>query len=109
MIGNQAARASNVLLHAVAHYVLALDAFYSQSLLCGPDLFLFQSQFVILFFYCIRSVVTECGFAKWMCLFMIGYAVTLLTLFLNFYICTYLSKDKVKQNRTVQNGIKKEN
>ena len=72
-------------------------------------LFILQSQFVILFFYCIRSVVTDCGFAKWMCLLMIGYAITLLTLFLNFYIRTYLLKDNAKRNGTLHNGTKKTN
>jgi len=65
---------------------------------------------MLLFFYCTHNVLTDCKFAKWLYTFMIGYAVTLLILFLNFYIKTYLLKNNSKQNKTsIQNGSKKTN
>uniref|UniRef100_H2ZDU1 Elongation of very long chain fatty acids protein n=1 Tax=Ciona savignyi TaxID=51511 RepID=H2ZDU1_CIOSA len=50
------------------------------------------SQFVVLFFYCIGSILTDCNYAKWLCNLMIGYAISLLILFGNFYVLAYLNK-----------------
>nr|CAB3242177.1 elongation of very long chain fatty acids protein 4-like [Phallusia mammillata] len=68
------------------------------------------SQFVILFFFCIQSLVTGCPYAPWMCKLMIGYAVTLLLLFLNFYMQAYIFQKKTTENGKVQmNGHQKHN
>jgi len=66
------------------------------SLLC-IFIFLFlllQSQFVILFFYCIRSIVTGCEFASWLCKAMILYSITLLVLFCNFFLQAYVFRNR---------------
>nr|CAB3242181.1 elongation of very long chain fatty acids protein 4-like [Phallusia mammillata] len=68
------------------------------------------SQFVILFFYCIRSLTTGCGYAAWMCTLNIGYAISLLLLFLNFYFQAYIyrkSATKKQKGTAVTNGVAK--
>ncbi|CAK8674673.1 unnamed protein product [Clavelina lepadiformis] len=65
------------------------------------------SQFVILFFYCIRSIAVDCKYAKWMCSMMIGYAISLLVLFLNFYIKAYLNRGS-KAKSAASNGVRKQ-
>lgn len=50
------------------------------------------SQFVILFFYCIRSQVIDCDYPRWLTRLMIAYAVTLFTLFMKFYLKAYMTK-----------------
>ncbi|XP_078491344.1 very long chain fatty acid elongase 4-like [Ciona intestinalis] len=61
------------------------------------------SQFVVLFVYCIYSIVTECDYPKWLCKLMIAYAITLLMLFGNFYIHAYNNKPK----KSLGNGTTK--
>jgi len=50
------------------------------------------SQFVILFAYCIQNLARNCNYPKILCVSMIGYAVSLLVLFLNFYFHAYVKK-----------------
>jgi len=50
------------------------------------------SQFIVLFVYCIQNIYQKCDFPKILCLSMIGYSISLMILFLNFFSNAYLKK-----------------
>lgn len=58
------------------------------------------SQFVILFFYCIRSQVIDCDYPLWLTRSMIGYAATLFILFMNFFLRAYATKKPTDPSTT---------
>ena len=57
-------------------------------------LFSSQAQFVIAIFHTAQSLYIDCPAPKWMHWALIGYAASLIVLFLNFYVHTYISGGK---------------
>lgn len=63
------------------------------------------AQFVIAIFHTAQSLYIDCPAPKWMHWALIGYAASLIVLFLNFYVHTYLSGKRPKTtNKTNKNG-----
>ena len=61
-------------------------------------LFCSQAQFVIAIFHTAQSLYIDCPAPKWMHWALIGYAASLIVLFLNFYVHTYISGKRPSRN-----------
>ena len=67
-----------------------------------------QLQFTLAIIHAIHSLYIDCNFPKWMHYTLIGYAISFIILFTNFYIQTYLKKGKkravAEDTQAVSNG-----
>ncbi|XP_064400012.1 very long chain fatty acid elongase 4-like [Halichondria panicea] len=65
-------------------------------------------QFSLAIMHAIHSLYIDCNFPKWMHYTLIGYAISFIILFTNFYIQTYIKKGKkqavAKDTHAVSNG-----
>ncbi len=62
-----------------------------------------QLQFTLAIIHCSHSVYIDCDFPKWMHYTLIGYAISFIILFTNFYIHTYIMRGGQKKMKN-QNG-----
>lgn len=62
------------------------------------------TQFFLGMVYGIQSLVIECDYPRWMLWTSLVYGVTIITLFLNFYIQAYIKKPKLKAKEAEKNG-----
>lgn len=98
----------NSFIHTVMYTYYGLSA-------CGPKLQpylwwkryltkLQLAQFFICLGCCILSLYVECEFPLWMQYALIGYAFSLIILFLNFYIQAYIKGKRLTPSQTAQHG-----
>lgn len=64
-----------------------------------------QIQFHVTIGHAAHSLYTGCPFPAWMQWALIGYAVTFIILFANFYYQTYRRQPRLKSPKTAVNGV----
>lgn len=64
------------------------------------DMLVFQQiQFFVGMVYGVQGILIECAYPRWMLWTSLAYGVTIITLFLNFYIQAYIKKPKLQVTR----------
>ena len=56
-----------------------------------------QLQFSLAIIHALHSLYIDCNFPKWMHYTLIGYAISFILLFTNFYMQTYIKKSRRSQ------------
>ncbi|XP_078481362.1 very long chain fatty acid elongase 4-like [Ciona intestinalis] len=92
----------NSFVHVVMYAYYGLTCFGPQVqkyLWWKKYLTMFQlTQFVAIFVHCSYNLWADCEFPDWLNLLVMFYMVSLIMLFLNFYIQSYLNKKQLKQS-----------
>lgn len=65
---------------------------------------LLQLQFSLAIIHAVHSLYIDCNFPKWMHYTLIGYAISFIILFTNFYIHTYVKRGKKGVKGTATGG-----
>lgn len=66
--------------------------------------FFFQTQFCVLMCHGIVSLSVKCDYPLWMQYALIGYMISFLVLFSNFYIHAYFAKQHLKHKSSKASG-----
>lgn len=69
----------------------------------------FQTQFVLIFFHTIQTTFTGCDFPLWSHILLSSYMISMMVLFGNFYLQTYIKNKRAGYKKTdqAQNGVSK--
>lgn len=69
----------------------------------------FQTQFVLIFFHTIQTTFTGCDFPLWSHVLLSSYMISMMVLFGNFYLQTYIKNKRAGYKKTdqAQNGVSK--
>ena len=61
-----------------------------------------QLQFSLAIIHALHSLYIDCNFPKWMHYTLIGYAISFIILFTNFYMQTYIKKGRRRHVKDTQ-------